>query len=194
MKSFRVFVSLSILLLPALAFAAGHVSMKVGLTAGSFTAEAGSLQGAAHPDGAGGYRAESITFKLDDLKSGIDLRDEHMKTKYLETAKYPEAKLTSATAKDGHFTGELLVRERTQKIEGEYSVEGETLKANFKTKMTDYNIAKISYMGLGVKEEVALEVELPITAAPVAVAPTPVVPKAVPSTPKATPAVKAKKK
>jgi len=152
------------LLVSASALAAGQVHMKVGLTAGSFTAEAASVQGVAQPDGAG-YKAENVTLPLDDLKSGIELRDEHMKTKYFETAKYPVAKLLSAKAKEGRFEGQLVVRGKTQKIEGTYSVEGQQLKAHFTTKMTDYGIGKISYMGLGVKEEVTLDVTLPIQAA-----------------------------
>lgn len=35
-----------------------------------------------------------LLLALDKLKTGIDLRDTHMKDKYLETKKYPQAELT----------------------------------------------------------------------------------------------------
>ena len=37
--------------------------------------------------------AGEVTFQLKSLNTGIDLRDEHMKNKYLEVEKYPTANL-----------------------------------------------------------------------------------------------------
>ena len=42
---------------------------------------------------AGGKLNGTVSFKLDSLDTGIGMRNEHMKKKYLETGKFPEAKL-----------------------------------------------------------------------------------------------------
>src|SRR4051812_12504401 len=80
-----------------------HVSLS---PAGSFIAQSNALEVRGKATRAGdSVSASNVALKLDSLKTGIDLRDEHMKKKYFETDKYPEAVLTQATGKDGKFTG-----------------------------------------------------------------------------------------
>jgi polyisoprenoid-binding protein YceI len=160
-----------VLLVSGPASAGGKLLLKIGLTAGSFVAESAAVEGSAQAVAAG-HEAKNVVVKLDTLSSGIELRDEHLKKKYLETDKHPTATVNWAKGRDGKFEGELTMRGQTQKIEGEYSVSGSTLKAEFKTKASGYGIGKISYMGLGVKDEVGVAVEIPVVAdAPAPAAP-----------------------
>src|SRR5205085_1875599 len=66
----------------------------------------------------------AITFDLDTLMTGIKLRDEHMKKKYLETDKFPAASLTltkfelSETAFKTGFKKEGIPFEGTLNLHG----------------------------------------------------------------------------
>jgi len=128
---------------------------------GSFIGKSSKVKGSVKKkDGA--YSAKNIELELDSLKSGISLRDKHMKEKYFETKKYPEAKLQKATGKGGKFSGILMIRKIKKKISGKYEVDGSTLKFEFKTKLSDFKIKEAAYMGVGVVDEVKVTGELPI--------------------------------
>jgi hypothetical protein len=143
-----------------------HVSLS---PAGSFVAQSDGLEvrGSAARDGTG-VIAKNVALKLDTLKTGIDLRDEHMKKKYFETDKYPEAILTQATGKDGKFTGDLQLHNVTKPIAGTYVFEGNDFVGTFKTKMSDYSISKAKYMGVGVNDEIEVTIRLSAPATPTA--------------------------
>jgi polyisoprenoid-binding protein YceI len=164
---FAILVAASALtpaLVPALAPAfANEVRVQVTLRpAGSFIARSSALavKGTAAADGAA-VSATDLVLDLDSLKTGIDLRDQHMRKKYFETDKYPQALLKSATGKDGQFTGELTLHGVTKPVRGTYTLQGEKLLAKFATKLTDFNIAQPKYLGVGVEDDVQVEVELP---------------------------------
>jgi polyisoprenoid-binding protein YceI len=135
-----------------------HVSLS---PAGSFVAQSSNLEvrGSATRTG-NSVSASNVALKLDSLKTGIDLRDEHMKKKYFETDKYPEAVLTHATGKDGTFTGELQLHNVKKPIAGTYVFEGNEFVGNFKTKMSDFSINKAKYMGVGVNDEIDVTIRL----------------------------------
>jgi polyisoprenoid-binding protein YceI len=142
-----------------------HVSLS---PAGSFVAQSDGVEvrGSATRTG-DNVTAKNIALKLDTLKTGIDLRDEHMKKKYFETDKYPEAVLTQATGAGGKFTGDLQLHNVTKPIAGTYVFEGNDFVGTFKTKLSDYSINKAKYMGVGVNDEVEVTIRL---TAPVAAA------------------------
>ncbi len=169
-KAVRIsfFGSLSLLALHAFtAWGAAQpdVQIKVQLSpAGSFEAKSQKVQGHAVKEGEA-YKAENVVIPLSDLQTGIELRDDHMKNKYLEVAKYPDAKLKGAKGEKGNFSGELEIRGVTKPISGTYAVEGDLLKASFSVKMSEYNIAKANYMGIGAKDEVKIQTSVPIQVA-----------------------------
>ena len=129
--------------------------------AGSFTAESHSLviNGAARKGG--NATIASISLSLDTLVSGIALRDEHMKRKYFEVQKHPIALMKDIIAQDGRFKAKLLIRRVEREIEGEYQLKGQGAVAKFRTSLSDFSIPEARYMGVGVEDEVEVEVTLP---------------------------------
>ncbi|HVJ64768.1 MAG TPA: YceI family protein [Bdellovibrionota bacterium] len=138
-----------------------RVVMKAKLApAGSFNIEGNSLKGSLTKVG-NTYRGKNLVLDLTGLKSGMDLRDKHIQ-EHFETSKFPSAELLEAEGKDGKFTGKLKIRGVTKPVTGTYEVSGKQGKARFTTKMSDFKIKKASYMGLGVKDEIEVEAEMPV--------------------------------
>jgi len=111
-----------------------------------------------------------LIFALDKLKTGIDLRDDHMKNKYLEVKTYPTAELTlnelsipSSGAGDFDFSGQLKVHGVTKDIVGKAKIEiasgQKKMTAEFSIKLPDFNIEIPSYKGITVAEKVDVIVE-----------------------------------
>ena len=147
-----------------------NVLLKLSPT-GSFTATTGQVIGTAHVKADGSVEALKIEIPLDTLTTGIALRDEHMKTKHLETDKFPKATVTDAKGKDGKGTANLEIRGVKKTVEGTYKIDGKELVVNFPINIADYNVGKIRYMGVGVKEEATIEARIPIEAETAATAP-----------------------
>lgn len=144
--------------------AAGQIKLNVSLNpVGSFAAESKALQGTATQDGPL-ISIKNATLELDTLKSGIALRDSHMKEKYFETKKFPRALLSQATGKDKKFNGDLTLRNKTKKISGSYEVTGGNVIAKFKCNLSDFDIPPANYMGVGVEDEVEVEAQVPMAA------------------------------
>lgn len=116
-----------------------------------------------------------FTFDLSSLDTGIGLRNHHMKEKYLQTDKYPEAKLSitkmtlpqeissaSFTDQSIPFSGALQLHGQTKPISGTASVakNGSTvqLTANFPLKLQEWGIDVPKYMGITVAEDVQVAV------------------------------------
>lgn len=135
----------------------------VGVTlvpAGSFKAKTSDVKGFATKKG-DEVTAKNIVVDLKDLKTGVDLRDKHTK-KYLETDKFPQAILVSATGKGGKGTGVIKIRGIEKNIAGTYKIEGSTLIAQFPLVLSEFEISGIKYMGVGVDDEVEVQVSVPI--------------------------------
>jgi polyisoprenoid-binding protein YceI len=118
-----------------------------------------------------------LAFDVTSLTSGISLRDEHMKDKYLEVQKFPEAKLhltevllpaawslKSPLVKDAPFKGDLTLHGVTKPIEGKFEISGGesamSAKADFEVKMDDYGILIPKYLGITVKNEVPVSLSM----------------------------------
>jgi polyisoprenoid-binding protein YceI len=128
---------------------------------GSFAAESANVVGAAaQKDKA--YSASQVTLDLNTLKSGVALRDQHMKNKYFQTSKFPKATLTQGTAKDGKFTGTLNVHGVSRPVSGTYQIQGKEIVGKFKCTLSEFEIPKAKYMGVGVEDSVDVEVVIPI--------------------------------
>jgi polyisoprenoid-binding protein YceI len=116
-----------------------------------------------------GSLSGDLNFDLNSLDTGIELRDRHMKEKYLEVSKYPKAQLKIENLKappekslDIPFTGLLTLRGVEKAISGTYSVtkngNDSKIEVSFPLKLTDFKIDIPSYMGITVAEEVTVEV------------------------------------
>lgn len=115
--------------------------------------------------------------KLDAFDTGMDMRNRHMKEKYLQTQKYPEAEISiaklslpegfrspKASAEELPFEGTLTLHGTKRPISGTAKVKKEgtalTLDFSFKVPMTDYGIEPPSFMGITVKDDVAVTVHV----------------------------------
>lgn len=160
--------ALSILLISTVVFAQ-EKGMKAYVTlfpAGDFVASTNDVSGQVEVLPNGDVQAKDIRVNLTNLKTGMDLRDDHAKNKYLEVGKYPEAILVSGTGKGGKGTGVLKMKGKDAKVEGTYTVLGgkKAVKAEFEIKLSDFGISEINFKGVGVEDKVKIEVIVPVGA------------------------------
>jgi polyisoprenoid-binding protein YceI len=109
-----------------------------------------------------------IVVQLTNLSTGIGLRDQHMKEKYLETGKYPSTTLviprnalkTPSTGDkiEADVRGTLQLHGQTRPVTVHYDAkaDGAMLMAHgaLRLNMNDYGISVPSYLGVTVKPDV----------------------------------------
>ncbi len=119
-------------------------------------------------------------FDLKSLQTGLSLRDRHMRDKYLEVEKFPEATLalkkvtwpadkqTGDFEAKGPFEGELTLHGVTKPVQGQATLtrSGAQLKTDteFTIKLTDFSIAVPSFAEITVADMVKVQV---VTSGPV---------------------------
>ncbi len=114
-----------------------------------------------------------VVVKIDALVTGIELRDRHMKEKYLEMGKYPTAKVEVEKAKlhfptsgavSGTVDGKLTLHGITHPVRISYKADGDDKRAkvdgSMRINMKDYKIEVPSYLGVTVKPTIDVEVKL----------------------------------
>jgi hypothetical protein len=140
----------------------GLVELRINLfPAGSFVAKSTKVTGHAEQKGSS-VTAKNITVDTNSFDSGIELRNKHMKQRF-ESDKYPEAILLEAHGEGGKGKGKLKVRDVTQDVEGTYKIEGDqVLEATFKTKASLFGIKDVSYMKVGMEDELEVFVRVPL--------------------------------
>jgi polyisoprenoid-binding protein YceI len=122
----------------------------------------------------------NVKFALDQFSTGVELRDHHMKEKYLEIQKYPTASLAldkiklasnleSGALKEGKidklaFTGHLNLHGITHPVTGtiDLNTSAGVTKGDgqFEIKISDYNINVPTYLGITVADTVEIRVHL----------------------------------
>jgi len=98
-----------------------------------------------------------IKVKLADITTDMDLRDKHMKEKYLVTAEHPYAvlDLKSADLKAGKFEGTLTLKGESKPVSGKISSKGADFTASFSIKLKDYPAIGVpSWVGVTVADEI----------------------------------------
>lgn len=100
---------------------------------------------------------------LDTVGTGIELRDKHMKEKYLETKTHPmaELKVAKSLLKEGkgqHGTGTFSVHGTSKEVAITYDAakadDGFVVNGQFDINIKEHAIDVPSYMGVTVKPEV----------------------------------------
>ncbi len=127
---------------------------------GNFKAKTESISGNAIVTGTD-VSAQNIKVDLRTLKTGIELRDKHTQ-KHLRTDKHPEAILSIAKGKNGKGIGRIKINGEEKEIKGTYKIVGKNLQADFSLNLPDFKITDINYMGVGVEDEVKIQVVIPI--------------------------------
>ena len=127
--------------------------------------------------GASSKVSGDLTFDMTTLNSGISMRDDHMKNKYLEVGKFPQAKLhltevslpekwsaQTPVAKDVPFKGEMTLHGQTKPVTGKFDVSGDSAKmnakVNFEINIAEYGVEIPVYLGITVKNDVPVEITL----------------------------------
>ncbi len=148
------------LLVISLNLFAHELTVKVALSpAGNFEAKNAKLRGDVKSEG-GKYTAEQLWLKIDDFKTGIDLRDEHFK-KHFNMAKNPKITMSKIAAENGKGEGELTVNEVTKKIPFTYKViDPKKIEVVIKLKNSDFKLPAANYMGIGVNDDVEINATL----------------------------------
>jgi polyisoprenoid-binding protein YceI len=160
----------------------GEVVVVCPLTVGgSFEAKTDKVSGeVAVPAQEPGPVSGAISVDLRSLKTGIGLRDRHMRENYLEVDKGPT--FEKATLEGIHveklngnstFRGTLVLHGERREVSGSAAVQPQNngayrVQAEFPVRVTDFKIAKPAYLGVGVQEEV--KVKIALTAVPAAAA------------------------
>lgn len=121
-----------------------------------------------------GKLSGQFKFELASIDTGIGLRNEHMKDKYLEVQKFPTANLElkdvalpsewsleKAKTDELPFVGSLNLHGVTREVSGKFHVtEAAAVVAEFKIKLTDFAIQIPEYMGIKVADEVSVKVKI----------------------------------
>lgn len=116
----------------------------------------------------------TFDFQLATLDTGIEMRNEHMREKYLQVKEYPAAKLeikdlglkdefNPANPKAGEqpFEGQLTLHGQTKPVAGTFIIGGKRdVSAEFKIKLSDFKIDIPKYLGVTVADEVKIEVKI----------------------------------
>ncbi len=140
-----------------------QIEMGVTLSpAGSFVAKADKISVDAFKRTGSDFTARNITVDLSTIKTGIGMRDGHMKEKYMEVDKYPKATLTGVVGKGGKFQGTLELHGQSKPVSGTYEFKDKELVAKFKVKSSEFKIAQASYKGVGVEDDVDVTAKLAV--------------------------------
>lgn len=132
---------------------ASVIGMSVDGTGGKVTGTASDNEG---------LITGEFSVKVQDFVTGIGLRDDHMKNKYMEMDKFPEIILKIKDYKLGapEFTGNLTLHGVTKPVTGKIVFVGQTIKAQFLFKVTDFGIASPNWKGVGTDETFTAFVEI----------------------------------
>lgn len=160
MRALLLIISLSLSSLVAGANPGVVVDVKL-TPAGDFKMKTDEVNGFAVVNG-DAVTAENIVVNLKNIKTGMPLRDRHAKEKYLEVGKHPEAVLVKAVGKAGKGKGILKVRGVEKEVAGTYKIDGGFLTAKFPVKVSEFGITGVKYMGVGVEDQVQIEVVVPV--------------------------------
>jgi polyisoprenoid-binding protein YceI len=159
----------------------GEISVKCPVTVGgTFDAKTSALAGTLTASTARPSTFEgSLAVDLRTVDTGIDLRNQHLREKYLEVDKgagYDQAVLSDivlrgltadSPAGKGSFTGSLMLHGVKKTVTGPVEIRqagtGWRVRASFPVHLPDYSIDKPRYLGVGVKDTVQVSVTFTAT-------------------------------
>lgn len=127
--------------------------------------------------GKGNTVSAALKVDLKAFKTGIKLRDRHMKKKYLETGKFPQATLILKNIKipkkilkgkstaTTSFRGILKLHGQSKRVSGKIKFERKSgkilaLTASMQIKVSDYKIKVPSFMGVTMADVVDIKVAI----------------------------------
>lgn len=140
-------------------WAQNSVNILVSLSpAGSFNAVTDKVKGRLEKNQTG-FSSKRIELNIRSLKTGIELRDQH----FWEHLNYKtNSKATLSELKAQANTGSAMLEVNGVKIPVtiSYQDKGGHVDANFKVKASDFKLSPKSYLGVGVNDEVTINVKM----------------------------------
>lgn len=153
----KALLAVSLCLFSLSSFAENKITLFVNLTpAGSFQAVSGKAKGNIIKTG-DAFTADKISVNIESFKTGIDLRDEHT-WKHMNYQKHPKAILSDVKGQGGKAKGTLEVNGVKKPIDITYKEVGSDVDAKFTVKASDFGMSKAEYLGVGVNDEINVEV------------------------------------
>jgi hypothetical protein len=150
---------------PLAAAPQGKNSLSIDVTlfpAGSFTITSDDIQGKGFRQGSL-YQADKFSVPIESLKTGIDLRNGHMHKKLTGTSseKIPQIVATNIQAKDSSGTADFTILGITKKTAFTFKDLGNNrAEAHLTLSLKDFGITGVSYLGVGVVDEVSLTITI----------------------------------
>jgi polyisoprenoid-binding protein YceI len=150
------FLSMIILSFSLSSVFAHEVTVKISLSpAGGFEAKSAKLKGEVKKVGSQ-FTAENLWVKIEELETGISLRDEHFH-KHLNFEKFPKISLSKVVAAEGKGTGTLTVNEIKSPVSFTYkNISDKKIEASLKVKASDFKLKPAKYMEIGVDDVVEI--------------------------------------
>lgn len=140
----------------------GKIEVDVELfPGGSFTAKSDQVIGKGVKSGSS-FSANEVKVPVKSIKTGIDLRDEHLQKK-LEADKHPHITVSKISASGGKGTAKIKIMDTVKEVHFTYKDEGDhTATAEFELNLKDFKkISGISYQGFGVEDVVKVRATIP---------------------------------
>lgn len=155
----KVFIVTLSLISCSILWAKSSVDIHVSLTpAGSFTGVSDKIKGKISKT-ENGFTSKRIELNIRSIKTGIDLRDEHL-WEHLNYKTHSKATLTELKASDGTGTAFLEVNGVKIPVNVTYKDNNGNVDASFKVKASSFNLPPKSYLGVGVSDEVLVNVKM----------------------------------
>jgi hypothetical protein len=116
----------------------------------------------------------SFELDLQNLKTGIDLRDTHLRDEYLHVKDYPKASLELVDlpiqteqllvqSQSGNFSADLTLHGVTKRIQGTYQLDPKgkqiAVSTKFSITLSDFNVKIPTYLGVTVSKDVEIETQ-----------------------------------
>lgn len=127
---------------------------------GSFEATTSAVIGRGKKNG-DTFEAQEIKVPVATLKTGMSLRDSHLKD-YLKAKEYKFITARNIKASKGKGTAEIEVKGIKKPVNFVFKdLGGNKAQANFKINLKDFDISGISYQGVGVQDIVEIIATVP---------------------------------
>jgi len=145
---------------------------------GSFEAKTKNVSGEIAPSPEEpGTVGGALRVDLQTLETGIAIRDRHMREKYLEIEKGPEFAVATfeqiridKLEGKATFTGTLLLHGQRKEITGTAELQQRDgrirVQAQFPIRVSEFQIPKPTYLGVGVRDEIQVKVTLTVAPTP----------------------------
>lgn len=158
----KIFLTFSFIVLSLSIFAKKEVKILVELSpAGSFEIESQKIKGKVTKAG-NAFIGKDIRIPVKKLKTGLDLRDQHLWDK-LEYKKYPDIVVVNSKGENGKGVALIQVKNISKKQNFVFKVvNNNSVMVQFLLKLSDYSIDGIRYMGVGVKDAVKIKAIVPL--------------------------------